>query len=205
MLTDTSPYLQECKTSLMLAIANQHESAALLLITPTATAGALDVRDKTGYTALMLAVDKGLVHDVELLITAGAKPEVTDTGGMTALALACVMLSNDFPPTLVLSGKSKHQHECLGMYSRVERKANGRPVWKHASFDRWIAKGSDAYWRVQEEKDVGVRNAGWMQLKDPTAGTMLPHQSSGVWWVDDGTTWIEVPALTCEGPSEVNS
>ena len=43
---------------------------------------------KMAHTALILAVEKGLSSVVKRLITAGAKPEGMDMGGMTALALA---------------------------------------------------------------------------------------------------------------------
>jgi len=79
-------------TALLLACGKGHTIAAQLLLVPTDAAGALDVRNETGCTALMLAVDKGLFSVVERLVSAGAKVEVTDKDGMTALALACVKL-----------------------------------------------------------------------------------------------------------------
>jgi len=79
-------------TALLLACSKGHTIAADLLLSPTAVAGALDERNATGCTALMLAVEKGLFSVVERLVAAGAKVKVMDTGGMTALAVACVKL-----------------------------------------------------------------------------------------------------------------
>ena len=79
-------------TALLLACGKERTTAVELLIAPTAACGALDMQGKMGHTALMLAVDKGLSSVVKRLITAGAKPEVMDKGGMTALALAWVKL-----------------------------------------------------------------------------------------------------------------
>ena len=42
------------------------------------------------------------------------------------------------PATLGLSGALEEHTACLGVYWLVPgREANGRPVWKHASADRW--------------------------------------------------------------------
>jgi len=81
-------------TALMLACSKGHTMAAELLVAPTVAAGALDERNATRCTALMLAVEKGLFSVAERVVVAGAKVEVTDTGGMTALAVACVKLRN---------------------------------------------------------------------------------------------------------------
>ena len=59
---------------------------------------------------------------MERLFTAGAKAEVTDTGGMNALALACVKLCN----ILVLSGAKASAAEksakiSLGCWVRVRK------------------------------------------------------------------------------------
>jgi len=82
-LTDTNGL-----TALLMACGRGHTTAAELLISPTAACGDLDMQGNMGHTAVMLAVERGLSSVVERLITAGAKPEVTDKGGMTALALA---------------------------------------------------------------------------------------------------------------------
>jgi len=89
----------------MHAIANTHQDAAVNLISPTATAGTLDMQNDKGYSALMCAADKGLCAVVERLVDVGAKPGVTGKGGMTALALACVSFVTNVPRTLVLSSK----------------------------------------------------------------------------------------------------
>ena len=99
-LTDSDGF-----TALMLACVQGHIDTVELLVTPTAAAGAFDVQNDKGYCALMCAADKCLCAVVERLINAGAKPAVTDKGGMTALALACVLLVTHVPRTLVLSSK----------------------------------------------------------------------------------------------------
>jgi len=189
-------------TALLLACVQGHIDTVELLVTPTAAAGALDVQNDNGYSALMCAADRELCAVVEELTKAGAKPGVTDKGGMTALALACVLLVNDVPLAVIWSGELGHQRECLGVYSLVERTAHGRLVWKHASNDRWIAKRSTGYWVVQQGEAVGVNKFCFMELPDHTA--MLPHQSSNAWVVWCSEAWIEAPTLMCEGPSEVN-
>ena len=54
----------------------------------------LAARDPLGRTALMAASEHGFPGIVAALLAAGAKPELTDTRGRTALALACVKLGN---------------------------------------------------------------------------------------------------------------
>jgi len=79
-------------TALLHACGEGQRTAVDLLISPTAIAGALDVQNGMGHSALMFAAEMGLCPTVERLVAAGAKPEMTDKGGMTALALACVKL-----------------------------------------------------------------------------------------------------------------
>ena len=101
------------------------------------------------------------------------------------------------PPALVLHGAVEHQGECLGVYMLVEgRTAHGRPVWKHVSQYRCIAKNSLGDWVVQPENEVGVKNSAWMLLRDTT--TALPHQSKAVWEVWDGTNYTPAPLLKCD-------
>ena len=64
-----------------------------------------------------------------------------------------------------------------------QRIAHGKPVWKHASVDRWIAWASDGKWMIQEGADVGVNGSAFMILQDTTAS--LPHQSTAVWEESD--------------------
>jgi len=91
-------------TSLMLAMANRHEATGEVLLPPTIAAGALDVQDSDGKSALMWASAKGLGGMVEKLLVHGAKPELTDKMGRTALVLGkdtrtieCMMAAG-FPP-----------------------------------------------------------------------------------------------------------
>jgi ankyrin repeat protein len=79
-------------TALAHAIANGHEVSAQILIGPTKAAGALDVQNDEGTTALMHASMRGLCGVVEQLLAAGAKTDVTDANKMTALAHACVQV-----------------------------------------------------------------------------------------------------------------
>jgi len=105
------------------------------------------------------------------------------------------------PGALVLHGAVQHQGQCLGVYMLVEgRTAHGRPVWKHVSQDRCIAKNSNGTWVVQREDGVGVRNPGYMLLRDTTA--VLPHQSKAVWKVIDGKGWIPAPLLKCDAQED---
>ena len=56
----------------------QAEKVAALLITPTRAAGALDAADNDGVSSLMAAHKNGLDGIVKMLLSAGAKPELTD-------------------------------------------------------------------------------------------------------------------------------
>ena len=67
----------------------QRKELVEMLIAPTQSAGALDVQNDEGTTALMHAIMYGLCGVVELLVAAGARPELIDKCGMTALLLAC--------------------------------------------------------------------------------------------------------------------
>jgi ankyrin repeat protein len=78
----------------MFSITNKHQAAAELLNAPTAAAGALDMQNDTDHTALMRAAQTGPYSVVDRRITAGAKSELMNKGGMTALALACVAFGN---------------------------------------------------------------------------------------------------------------
>ena len=106
------------------------------------------------------------------------------------------------PRALFLHGAVEHRRECLGVYMLVEgRTAHGRPVWKHVSQDRCIAKISNGAWMVQLEREVGVKDAGWMLLRDTTG--VLPHQSKVVWEVGcAGTGWIRAPLLKCDAQED---
>ena len=54
------------------------EEVAALLIAPTRAAGALDATDNDGVSSLMAARKNGLDGIVKMLLSAGAKPELTD-------------------------------------------------------------------------------------------------------------------------------
>ena len=101
---------------------------------------------------------------------------------------------------LIFSGALTHNVSCLGVYSLVEeRRANGRPVWKHGQADRWLARTRDGDWGVQQEKNLGGSRC-CLLLSDPNA--MLPHQSSVLWQVreregDGGGAWKEATGLKC--------
>ena len=89
-------------TALLLACAAGHQDAAVMLVPPTLAADALDIQNAKGSTALMWAADKGVVGVVELLVEAGAKPQLADKVmasqgpcfllAFFALLLLCVLL-----------------------------------------------------------------------------------------------------------------
>jgi hypothetical protein len=87
---------------------------------------------------------------------------------------------DDVPTSMSLCGELKIQTACLGTYMLApQRTAHGKPVWKHATEDRWIAWASAGKWSVQPGANVGVDAISYMLLQDTTAS--LPHQSSAVW------------------------
>jgi len=103
------------------------------------------------------------------------------------------------PTSMSLCGDLEVKTECLGTYFLApQRTAHGKPVWKHATEDRWIAWASDGKWKVQPGVHVGGVNAlGFMKLEDTTAS--LPHQSTAVWEVYDGKAkqWVKAPTCKC--------
>ena len=114
-------------------------------------------------------------------------------------ALSCKCFG-DVPTSLSLCGELEHKTECLGTYLLgPQRIANGKPVWKHATADKWIAVGSDGNWFVQEGKDVDFKDAGFMRLEDTSAS--LPHQSTAVWEEWDGKEYAKAPSCKMENTS----
>ena len=106
----------------------------------------------------------------------------------------------DVPTSLSLCGELEYMTTCLGTYLLApQRTANGMPVWKHASEDRWIAVGSDGKWMVQEGKGVDIKDAGFMRLEDTSAS--LPHQSTAVWEEWDGKQYAKAPTCKTENTS----
>lgn len=67
----------------------KREKVVLMLVSPTQAASALDVPSIEGRTVLMYGAMYGLCSVVEQLLAAGARSELTDTHGLTALLLAC--------------------------------------------------------------------------------------------------------------------
>jgi ankyrin repeat protein len=74
--------------SLMWALCRKHEATAELLLEPIVAAGALDAQGARDQSALMWASASGLAGMVEKLLELGAKPDLKDAGGKTALDLA---------------------------------------------------------------------------------------------------------------------
>ena len=108
------------------------------------------------------------------------------------------LLPTGVPTSLSLCGELDHKTECLGTYLLApQRTAHGKPVWKHAMEDKWIAWASTGIWKVQEGVAVGVEDAGFMKLEDTTAS--LPHQSTAVWEEYDGKEWQKAPSCKCFG------
>ena len=104
------------------------------------------------------------------------------------------------PTSMSLCGELEHKTECLGTYMlEPQRTAHGKPVWKHATEDYWIAFASYGKWMVQRDADVGTDATSLMLLQDATAG--LPHQSTAVWEEFDGTAkqWVKAPSCKCFG------
>jgi len=84
------------RNSLMLAIIGGHEAAAIMLMDPTAQAGAIDsydraiFTDKFHWTALMYASHAGTTAVVTELLLKGAKVEIVDETGRNSLMLALI-------------------------------------------------------------------------------------------------------------------
>ena len=104
------------------------------------------------------------------------------------------------PVKLALCGQLKHQAQCVGIYSLVpQREANGWPVWKHTSQDRWIVR-DDGKWLVQEEKNMGKNRNSHVQVVDNSE--MYPHATSKQWmeWGSisaEQKDWVPAPSLKC--------
>jgi hypothetical protein len=67
---------------------HEHVARALLDGKCEGRGAEVDARDKTGWTPLMMASQKGHEGVVRLLLARGARPELQDNGGWTALHLA---------------------------------------------------------------------------------------------------------------------
>lgn len=70
----------------------------------------VDAQDKYGNTPLMLAVMKGRVHDVELLVQAGADQHVKNKEGMSALNLADKVPHKEINKLLEDSVRATHRN-----------------------------------------------------------------------------------------------
>ncbi|KOO34664.1 hypothetical protein Ctob_015775 [Chrysochromulina tobinii] len=116
-------------------------------------------------------------------------------GWQKALSCKCF---GDVPTSLSLCGELEHKTECLGTYLLApQRTAHGKPVWKHASEDKWIAWATDGKWALQPGANVGVNASGYMLLQDTSAS--LPHQSSADWEEGDGKGWQKALSCKCFG------
>ena len=136
-----------------------------------------------------LAVDEMLARDLHAALDAAA---------LSALGGGEKLPPTGVPTSMSLCGELKHMTTCLGTYLLApQRIAHGKPVWKHASADRWIAWASVGEWMVQRGENVGVNDAGFMTLQDTSAS--LPHQSTAVWEEGDGKGWQKAPSCKCFG------
>lgn len=78
------------KTDLMIACTNRESVTAESLIGPTVTSGSIDVQDRNGFSALMMAAANDLSDVVRKLIESGAKVDLKSSlraGGHTALQI----------------------------------------------------------------------------------------------------------------------
>ena len=103
-----------------------------------------------------------------------------------------------FPRKFALYGELKLQWQCVGTYSLVpERQANGWPVWKHESQDRFLTKWPCHGWMVQREDKLGTNSAFVRVDRDG----LYPHTTSEEWreWecIGDKKGWIAAPCLRC--------
>ena len=99
------------------------------------------------------------------------------------------------PEMLRLVGPLKHQTRCPGVYMLTGLEANGGPVWKHEGQDRYIAKISDGYWKVQDEANLTAKkDVGFLRLENTG---QLPHVSRATWQEHDGKAWVDAPELKC--------
>ena len=69
-----------------------------------ARGAALDLGDENGASALILAVEMGFQEAVELLLAAGANPNVHDLSGMTPLDIAEEHEAHDIAAVLLRNG-----------------------------------------------------------------------------------------------------
>jgi uncharacterized protein len=83
------------RTALMEAVASRSADMAKALIQGRSKPK-LDLQDSEGKTALILAVETGIVESVRALVKAGAKRNITDNQGDTALSAAKDLLKGTF-------------------------------------------------------------------------------------------------------------
>ena len=141
-----------------------------------------------------------LPHDCSGELHEWKEGDETGSGWIGAPGVKCGTNLPASPANLVLSGDAKHQPECFGVYTLVAgREAQGWPVWKHVSQNRWIARVTIDSWMVQHEQRVGVSNRGFMLLEDRRQ--VLPHDCSGQWKEEHGRRWIGAPGIKCAAAS----
>jgi len=84
---------------------------------------------------------------------------------------------------------------CRGEYRLVpELKANGSPVWQQIDGDRWIYTGTNGFWHLTTDDEVG-RERGFnctrgILVSSVAHGGVMPHYLRGGWERWDGDTWL---------------
>ena len=98
----------------------KREAAVTLLIAPTRAAGALDVADDEGNTALHLACLHGLCGVAQQLVAAGAGAGLVNNDNKTALLLACAHGHEETARMLVAPTKAAGALDVVGNKAKEE-------------------------------------------------------------------------------------
>jgi hypothetical protein len=96
------------------------------------------------------------------------------------------------PEALVVSGEFQHRSKATGTYKLVAgRKVCGRPVWKHAHENLYLAHMPAFGWAFQSECDLGRKNAHALQCD---VGVADPTSSDFKWaeWDRSTKAWVPV-------------
>eukprot|EP00928_Gymnodinium_smaydae_P088915 TRINITY_DN72950_c0_g1_i1.p1 TRINITY_DN72950_c0_g1~~TRINITY_DN72950_c0_g1_i1.p1 ORF type:complete len:725 (+),score=109.46 TRINITY_DN72950_c0_g1_i1:62-2236(+) len=83
---------------------------------------------------------------------------------------------------------TEEQVLCSGQYNIEEKKANGKPLWKHIRGDRWLYFGNDDCWYIGDEEEAEMNfNCDQGYIRQGKRGQSLPHELPGPW--ERGPDW----------------
>uniref|UniRef100_A0A7S4QDQ3 Uncharacterized protein n=1 Tax=Alexandrium monilatum TaxID=311494 RepID=A0A7S4QDQ3_9DINO len=107
-------------------------------------------------------------------------------------------------PLVLRVSSPNEQRECSGDYLLVcDIQANGQPIYKNKSAERWLYSGVDGRWYIcgvaTKERNFRGCASGYIFNSRLHRGA-LPHQVGGSWEWSGGLRWHFDPAITVSCP-----